>query len=107
MECHYEVKEQNLTVYVPEELDHHVAKKIQEDVDLMIDMYSIRCVIFDFSATDFMDSSGIGVLLGRCRKLKFTGGEVAAVNLKSKRVQKIFSMSGLHQLIRVEEEGVD
>ena len=107
MECHYEVKETDLTVYVPKELDHHVAKKIQEDVDLMIDMYSIRCVIFDFSATDFMDSSGIGVLLGRCRKLKFTGGEVVAVNLKSKRVQKIFSMSGLHQLIRVEEEGVD
>lgn len=107
MECHYEVKETDLTVYVPKELDHHVAKKIQEDVDLMIDMYSIRCVIFDFSATDFMDSSGIGVLLGRYRKLKFTGGEVVAVNLKSKRVQKIFSMSGLHQLIRVEEEGVD
>ena len=105
MECHYEVKEQDLTVYVPEELDHHVAAKIQEDADLMIDTYGIRRVIFDFSATEFMDSSGIGVLLGRCRKLKFSGGEVIAVNLKSKRVRKIFSMAGLHRLIQIKEEG--
>lgn len=105
MECRYEVKETDLMVYVPEELDHHIAEKIQEDADLMIDTYGIQRVIFDFSATEFMDSSGIGVLLGRCRKLKFTGGEVIALNLKNQRIKKIFSMAGLHRLIRVEEEG--
>lgn len=103
MECHYEVKDAVLTIYVPQELDHHVASKIQEDADLMIDTYSIRTVIFDFSETVFMDSSGIGVILGRCRNLSFSGGEVKAVNLKSERVKKIFSMAGLYRLVKVEE----
>lgn len=105
MDCHYEVKETELTVYVPEELDHHVAKKIQEDADLMIDTYGIHSVVFDFRATEFMDSSGIGVLLGRCRKMKFLGGKVIVVNLTNKRVQKIFSMAGLYRLVEVKEEG--
>ena len=103
----YQVQENCLTIYLPREVDHHNAEEIKAEADAVIDRNHIRYVIFDFDRTDFMDSSGIGVLLGRCRKLKFTGGEVVAVNLKSKRVQKIFSMSGLHQLIRVEEEGVD
>ena len=105
MECHYEVKDTVLTIHVPQELDHHVASKIQEDADLMIDTYAIRTVIFDFSETVFMDSSGIGVILGRCRNMSFSGGEVKAVNLNSERVKKIFSMAGLYRLVNVEETG--
>lgn len=104
MECHYEIKGFCLTIYVPKELDHHVAKSIQQDVDSMIDSYGIRTVVFDFANTEFMDSSGIGVILGRCRNLSFFGGKVKAVNLTNSRVQKIFKMAGLYKLIEVEDE---
>lgn len=102
MECHYELKGVCLTVHVPTELDHHVAKSIQEDVDSMIETYGVRTVIFDFENTEFMDSSGIGVILGRCRNLSFSGGKVKAVNLNNERVKRIFSMAGLYKLVEVE-----
>lgn len=103
MNSHYEIKGSNLIIYVPKDLDHHVAKEIQQDVDSMIDAYGIRQVIFDFKETEFMDSSGIGVLLGRCRKMHFLNGKVKASNLQNHRVRKIFSMAGLYQLLEVEE----
>lgn len=103
MECHYEIKGFCLTIYVPTELDHHVAKTIQQDVDSMIDSYGIRTVIFDFENTEFMDSSGIGVILGRCRNVSFFGGKVKAAHLVNDRVRKIFSMAGLYKLIEVED----
>ncbi len=103
MDFQYEVKGHDLTIYVPRELDHHVASQIQETADLMIDTYRIRTVAFDFANTEFMDSSGIGVILGRCRNLGFSGGRVKAVHLNSERVRKIFSMAGLYKLVIVEE----
>lgn len=103
MECHYEIKGFNLTIYVPKELDHHVAKTIQQDADSMIGSYGIRTVIFDFTETEFMDSSGIGVILGRCRNMSFSGGKVKATHLVNPRVKKIFAMTGLYKLIEVEE----
>ncbi len=104
MECHYEIKGFCLIIHVPCELDHHVAKTIQQDVDSMIDTYGIRTVIFDFANTEFMDSSGIGVILGRCRNLSFFGGKVKAIHLVNPRVQKIFTMAGLYKLVEVEKE---
>ena len=58
----------------------------------------------DVYKRQFMDSSGIGVILGRCRNLGFSGGRVKAVHLNSERVRKIFSMAGLYKLVIVEED---
>lgn len=103
MECQYEVKNDQLTVRVPAELDHHVARSMQEAIDGRILTYGIRIVVFDFAKTEFMDSSGIGVILGRCRNLSFSGGTVKAIHLTDRRVQKIFAMAGLNTLVEVEE----
>ena len=48
-----------------------------------------------------MDSSGIGVIIGRCKSMGFSGGEVAAANM-NERVKKIFMVSGLQKLIRID-----
>lgn len=101
MECRYELKGNTLKILVPRELDHHVAGQIQQEADLLVDTYFIRNVIFDFSGTDFMDSSGIGVVLGRYKNLKFSGGCVQAQNL-NERIRKIFVMSGMESLISEE-----
>lgn len=102
----YNLKEGNLTIQVPKELDHHQANRLRSEADLLIETYSIKRLIFDFSGTEFMDSSGIGVIIGRCRKMNFYGGEVLAKNMNS-RVEKIFTVSGLKKLIKVEGDYYD
>ena len=71
------------------------------EADMMIDAYHVKTLIFDFGETEFMDSSGIGVLIGRSKKMSYYGGEVYAQHLNG-RVQKIFRVSGLHALIQTD-----
>ncbi len=104
MECHYELTKGCLTISMPKELDHHSAEQLRQEADLLIDSYRVRNLIFDFSGTEFMDSSGIGVLIGRCRNMNYCGGSVKAKHMNA-RIQKIFRISGLHKLMETEEMG--
>lgn len=99
MDNRYEIRDGSLRVFMPRELDHHEAGKLRAQTDLLIENYQIRQLVFDFSQTEFMDSSGIGVIIGRCRNMGYFGGEVVAQNL-NERVQKIFTISGLHKIIK-------
>lgn len=96
-------KDGHLTVQMPKEIDHHCAKELRQDIDRMIEVSHVRTLVFDFSQTEFMDSSGIGVLIGRCRNLGYSGGSVQAVHVND-RVQKIFMVSGLNKLIPIVAE---
>lgn len=98
MQKYCELKEDCLMVYVPRELDHHEANQLKQEADLMIQAYHVKRLIFDFTGTEFMDSSGIGVIIGRCRNMSYSGGSVSAQNLNG-RLKKIFMVSGLHKLI--------
>ena len=95
----YQIKENCLTIFLPAEVDHHNAEEIKREADKVIEEQHIKYVIFDFGRTNFMDSSGIGVIIGRCKSMGFSGGEVAATNM-NERVKKIFMVSGLQKLIR-------
>lgn len=103
MQTQYELEESCLIVKVPQELDHHHADIMRAEVELLIHIHRIRNLVFDFEQTEFMDSSGIGVLIGRSRNLGFCNGVVYARNLNS-RVAKIFQASGLNKIIYVIEE---
>ena len=65
----YQVQENCLTVFLPHELDHHNAEEIRKESDHLIERNHIRYVIFDFAETNFMDSSGIGVIMGRYKRI--------------------------------------
>lgn len=99
----YQVEENSLTIFLPKELDHHNAEEIRKKADRLIEKNHIKCVIFDFGKTNFMDSSGIGVLMGRYRIICLLGGEVWAVNT-NERIKKILNMSGVTKIIRIYEE---
>lgn len=103
MECSFEIKEGKLTVMVPKELDHHCASQLRKETDVLIDAYHIRKLVFDFSNTEFMDSSGIGVIIGRSRNMGYSGGQVVAEHL-NRRVEQIFRVAGLHKLITLVPE---
>ena len=65
-----------LIIGLPEEVDDHVCNGIREETDRYISAGKVQKLIFDFSKTGFMDSSGIGILLGRYKRMHHMGGEV-------------------------------
>lgn len=95
---HYELQGQCLIIYVTEELDHHVVKELRVRSDKLIQAGNVKHIIFDFSAVDFMDSSGIGLIMGRYKKVMFLGGKTAVTGV-GKGVDRIFKLSGLYQII--------
>lgn len=99
----YQVQENCLTIFLPTELDHHNAEEIRKVADQLIENNHIKSVIFDFEETNFMDSSGIGVIMGRYRMVYLLGGEVWAVHT-NERMKKILTMSGVTKIIQIFEE---
>ena len=82
MSMEYQVQENCLTIFLPKEVDHHNAEEVKKSADAIIEKEHIKYVIFDFEQTDFMDSSGIGVIMGR----------------------KILTMSGVTKIMQIYEE---
>lgn len=75
MEVLYEVRGDNLFIYLPEELDHHNAKIITEQSDWYIISNQIKNIVFNFSNTNFMDSSGVGRNYGQIQAYKAKRGQ--------------------------------
>lgn len=98
----YQVNGQVLTFFMPKELDHHVAKELCQQLDTLIESHVIHELVLDFSKTEFMDSSGIGVIIGRGKTMQFRGGKVVAANM-GKRVSLIFKSAGLGRMVEVKE----
>ncbi len=73
----YEAEGQTLIVHLPEELDHHNCSGLKYETDLILSENYIRRIVFDFSRTRFMDSSGIGILLNRYKQMALSGGTIA------------------------------
>lgn len=99
----YQVQENCLTIFLPADVDHHNAEEIRKEADRLIEKEHIRYIIFDFAETGFMDSSGIGVIMGRYRKIYMMGGEVWAVHA-NERMKKILAMSGVMKIMQIYEE---
>lgn len=102
MELAYKVEGQAMVYTMPKEVDHHVAKRLCRDLDLLIDSYHVKELILDFNETEFMDSSGIGVIIGRCKTMQFYGGGVEVTNMGS-RVHTMFYAAGLYKIVKVKE----
>ena len=99
----YQVQENCLTIYLPREVDHHNAEEIKAEADAVIDRNHIKYVIFDFKDTEFMDSSGIGAIMGRYRMIQLINGEVWAVHTNA-RIKKILTLSGMTKIMQIYEE---
>ena len=101
----YQVQENCLTIYLPREVDHHNAEEMKREADAVIDRNHIKYVIFDFDRTDFMDSSGIGMIMGRKRLLSYSGGTVSAIHVND-RILRIMQLSGIYKHIEISQEPV-
>ncbi|RDY22614.1 anti-sigma F factor antagonist [Romboutsia maritimum] len=89
-----------LIEFMSTELDHHISNEIREEIDDLLSAKQIKNIIFDFKNIHFMDSSGIGVIIGRYKKISSEGGKVSVINI-NQRVKKIFDISGMNNIINV------
>ncbi len=92
------IKGDTITVYLSGELDHHSAESVRQELEGLISSPRVKNLVLDLSRLSFMDSSGIGVVLGRYKTLAKRGGTVA-VREPTAHVNRIFSMSGLYQIV--------
>ncbi len=90
-----------MTVALKGEIDHHSAVSVRESIDAEIYAARPKKLIFDLADVEFMDSSGLGLILGRFNAIKAVDGEMVVRN-PNKRVLKIFQLAGLGRIVKIE-----
>lgn len=92
------------TAYISGEIDHHSAASIRKEIDSSVELNMPDLLVLDFSGVSFMDSSGIGLIMGRFRLLQKTG---AALNIcgASPSVYKMMKLGGIDRLAKIEMGG--
>ncbi len=96
------IKKGTLIVKMTGELDHHSAGPIRQTVDKIIMSGGVKNILFDLSSLSMMDSSGIGMVIGRYKLISGDGGKVS-IFAKTKSVLKILKMSGIERIAPVYE----
>ncbi|MBQ9939922.1 MAG: STAS domain-containing protein [Clostridia bacterium] len=101
------IKKENgiITVAISGDIDHHVAKEIRTQIDLEIDKSPLQCLEMDMSKCDFMDSSGLGLIMGRLRKCSQYKSDFKLINPAPKTMH-ILRMAGVDKLIKIENTDV-
>ena len=100
MESKFYEEDKLLIFRITDEIDDFSVQKIRRRADYDIERYMPRKVIFDFNSVTFMDSAGIGLVIGRYKFVKMLGGTVELANLTNS-IKKIFEMSGILRLIPI------
>lgn len=96
----YEPYNGTLIIHLPRELDHHNCRNLKYETDLLFSENYIRRVVFDFSRTEFMDSSGIGILLNRYKQMHLSGGKMALYGANA-QISRVLMIGGVEQLMQV------
>lgn len=87
-----------LYIVLAGELDEHTANFVRDEIDRLVGAKKVRQVIVDLSELEFMDSTGVGVMIGRYKKFKERGIPVFISN-PSLHAERIFKMSGLYEIM--------
>lgn len=93
-------EQRKLTAEIFGDIDHHTAANIRKEIDAEIKEHSPAVLILDFRGVTFMDSSGIGLVMGRYKLMTELGGEIFAANPPS-YIRKVMQLAGLHRLCRI------
>ena len=100
MESKFYEKDKLLIFKITDEIDDHSVQTIRRKADYEIERYMPKRVIFDFDSVTFMDSAGIGLVIGRYKFANMLGASLELTNL-TQSVKKIFEMSGILNLIPI------
>ncbi|WP_407268763.1 anti-sigma F factor antagonist [Radiobacillus sp. PE A8.2] len=95
-------KENVLLVRLTGELDHHAAEDLKKQWQNALWEKNVKHVILNLEQLAFMDSSGLGVILGRYKEVMQLGGEMVVCSI-SPAVKRLFELSGMFKIIRLED----
>lgn len=100
MDTMFTVRDGCLLVTMPKEMDHYKVDMIRKSIDQYLLSGEAQSVVLDFENTGFMDSSGIGLIVGRHKMVSCFGGKLVATHANP-RIQKILLMSGVKDMIEI------
>ena len=103
----YEAIDSALVIHLPKEVDHHNCLTLKYETDLLLAENYINRIIFDFSGTEFMDSSGIGVILNRYKQMEGSSGTVAVYGAGVRGMLAVLHPQSLPGSYRTREEALD
>ena len=93
---------ERLVAYLSGEIDHHLSKQMRCEIDESLIRVNPKVLELNFKDVTFMDSSGIGLVMGRYRQMKFYGGELKVINT-SPHIYKVMKIAGLDRLAVIEK----
>lgn len=89
-----------VTAFLDGEIDHHTAAAIREEIDKSIAVNKPKNLTLDYSAVTFMDSSGVGLVMGRYRAIQPYGGKITVANL-SPSIYKVMRLAGIERIAKI------
>lgn len=100
MSVEISVKGEVLTAYLTGEIDHHTAAEMRKDIDLSIEKNMPAMLVLDFTGVSFMDSSGIGLIMGRYRNIQKTGAKLH-ISGASPQISRMMKLGGIERLATI------
>lgn len=94
------VKGEVVTAHLSGEIDHHSAAGMREKIDNAIDCNMPSLLVLDFGSVSFMDSSGIGLVMGRYRTLQKSGAKMHITGA-SPQIEKVMKLAGMNRLASI------
>ncbi len=91
-----ETAQSTVKAYLDGEIDHHSAVHLRNEIDLAVDSCQPENLVLDFADVTFMDSSGIGLVMGRYRLMKGIGGRLSLQNTPA-HIKKVMRLAGLER----------
>ena len=96
----YEITGSRMIAYMPREVDHHQAEELIKKWDMVIEGSHIKELIFDFSKTEFMDSSGIALILRAQQRMQLLDGSVLVCNVPA-QAKRVLDAAGIGRLVTI------
>lgn len=102
MSIGFDLINNKLIIKIDGDIDHHTCEEIRNKIDQEINKRNPKSIIFDMKNVNFMDSSGIGVIIGRYKLMMSGGGITAMINVKP-QIQRVYDICGLKKIIPIYE----
>lgn len=100
MELKFKRKNKTIIILIEGEIDHHTSKELRIQTESALSQMGGRNIIFVFRDVTFMDSSGIGMMIGRYKQLHSLGGRIA-IACANEKIAEIIKLSGLTKLLPI------
>ena len=102
MSVNIDICDNQIVAHINGDIDHHSAKEIRETIDSVVERTRPQKLTLDFYGVTFMDSSGIGLVMGRYKLIRSLGGELEIINVSS-HIKKVMRISGLDKFAKIKE----